>query len=100
MDRLKQLEGLVHNIPSYILLFFISLLAGIVKFVIGGIYSLKQFFIDSLAAALSGFITFSICSYYELDMNLTSAIVGISGYSGVELLKQISVFVKYLFTCF
>ena len=94
MDRLKQVEEFINHIPSHLLLFFISLFAGCVKFIIKGSYTYKNFLINITAASLSGLIVFLLCQYKGLDSNLTGAIVGASGYSGVELLKYMLKTVK------
>lgn len=100
MDRLKHLGDVCEILPSYIILFFISLFAGIVKFIMRGPYTYKAFFINSAAAALSGIIVYFMCQYKELDPNLTGAIVGMAGYTGTEFLKYILKTAKSIFSYF
>lgn len=97
-DTVELLQRIQENgILNYLILFMISMWAGVVKY-LSSLDGKKPTFLGLLTdVSISGFvgvITALTCQYYELDFLLTAAITGISAHNGTRSLYLIGNFLK------
>ena len=73
-----------------------AIAGGLSRFVLLKEFSLIQLIILLVTSAFTGYITYLLCSEYNLSMNLTSAISGMAGFSSRSILPY---YEKVLFSC-
>ena len=73
-----------------------AIAGGLSRFMLLKEYSTIQLVILLITSAFTGYITFLLCSEYDLSVNLTSAICGMTGFSSRSILPY---YEKMVFSC-